>query len=564
MADDGQNTPTRFELAQREREEKKKKWWALVPHFENIHLLIIAALIFLFDQTFYQRAEGLGQALLVCALLVAMFYCKKTAPDKKFLRVKIFFLFLITSQLWQATLLNLYVAIAFIFYVAVMLGGFSRHVPDVLSSFIQSLLNFPRGAYGAIQGLCRLPIRHLFSRKKWLTITFPLGVTFVFLLIFQAANPLLNKWMAEFWNDFFNSLFNFGDFLPGIDRVFFWLMSLIIIGVYLGPSGPSKTNDQGEDLSPDESEADKSEITTGTLILTLTLLNLLFLFYNYLDVRYLWLESTLPNGMGMAQYARTGAFWLTIALAMTSLVLGYMFRGKHNFTPQTATLRKLSWVWAAQNFVLALATYRRLTVYVHYNGLTFWRIVGIFGVTMVMIGLVIVIIKIKHKKNFLWMLRRQLIVLFMGVAILFITPTEYIAKTYNTSRIMNGYIGAAFQIQSQKLTHAGIPALIPLLDSKNKVIREGVAAILMTESRHLLAWSEQNRGYRQFQFSTQLAREALEKSREKIQDIVGDPSTLSIKKNALEEYTFAWDWPGVLFDFSTRGLTTSGQETYED
>ena len=97
---------------------------------------------------------------------------------------------------------------------------------------------------------------------------------------------------------------------------------------------------------------------------------------------------------------------------------------------KTPLLKTLSWIWVIQNFILALSAFYRLQMYINYNGLTRLRIVGAYGIALVIVGLLIVTLKMHMIRNFLWMLRRQLIAFALFFFMLQITPMNWIVFKY--------------------------------------------------------------------------------------------------------------------------------------
>ena len=80
-------------------------------------------------------------------------------------------------------------------------------------------------------------------------------------------------------------------------------------------------------------------------------LNALFLGYNALDAVYLW-GGRPPEGLSHPDYAHGGAAWLTVALVLSTIVLGALFRGAIVDDARGKVARVLGSVWAGQNIVL--------------------------------------------------------------------------------------------------------------------------------------------------------------------------------------------------------------------
>ncbi len=116
-------------------------------------------------------------------------------------------------------------------------------------------------------------------------------------------------------------------------------------------------------------EATKSHITTTTFLIVI---NSLYLFYVYIQVRYLFLSSgTLPQGVSYAQYARSGFFQLLIVTLLNVaaiLILETLHVQRH---PVHRFLKELTLMCT---FVMCLSAFYRMSLYEKAFGLTLLRL----------------------------------------------------------------------------------------------------------------------------------------------------------------------------------------------
>ena len=140
---------------------------------------------------------------------------------------------------------------------------------------------------------------------------------------------------------------------------------------------------------------------------TLVTVIVLFAIYLVFEFKTLWWR-VFPPGFHYSGYAHEGAAWLTVALALATLILSLAFRGSILLDPRLRALRRWAWIWSLENVLLAIAVYHRLYIYIGFNGMTRMRIVGIFGISAVLVGFLLVLWKIAHHRGFLWLLRRHL------------------------------------------------------------------------------------------------------------------------------------------------------------
>ena len=273
-----------------------------------------------------------------------------------------------------------------------------------------------------------------------------------------------------------------------------------------------------------------------------TLVTVIGLFAIYLAYEYytLW-NRDFPAGFYYAGYAHEGAAWLTVALALATLILSVVFSGRVMNDPRLPRLRVLAWIWSLQNLLLSLSVYNRLFIYIDFNGMTRMRIVGLFGITVVVAGFLLVVWKIARGNDFPWLIHRQMWALAVAIYLFALIPVDGIAAYYNVRRILSGDLSASMQIGVQKLDLEGILTLPPLLDSSTPEIREGVAALiaeryLQTQIDHQ---RRQQAGWTAFQLSDEIARKRFEAVRDQWK-----PYEDATKRRAALErfYAFAYRW----------------------
>jgi hypothetical protein len=273
-----------------------------------------------------------------------------------------------------------------------------------------------------------------------------------------------------------------------------------------------------------------------------TLVTVIVLFGVYLvfEFKTLWFR-VFPDGFYYSGYAHEGAAWLTVALALATVLLSLIFRGNTLHDPQVKTLRKLAWVWSIQNLVLTAAVYHRLFIYVGFNGMTRMRIVGIYGISAVVVGLILVVWKITCRRNFAWLLQRHLWTLALAVFFYALTPVDTIVMRYNVRRILTGDLAPAVQISVQPIDSAGVLELLPLLKSENETIRGGVRAIIAKRFAKAEIREQQleNLGWTAYQVSDQKLLDELRRSKSEWDD----PTVRHLHNRNLNRFhKFVYQW----------------------
>ena len=121
------------------------------------------------------------------------------------------------------------------------------------------------------------------------------------------------------------------------------------------------------------------------------------------------------------------------------------------------------------------------------------RIVGFYGVSAVVVGFLLVLLKIVQGHDFAWLLQRHLWTLAWAVYLYAITPVDALTTHYNVARILAGDLPPSVQLTEHELSTEGLLGLEPLLESPNLTVREGIAARLLMRRCALEAANEAGR-----------------------------------------------------------------------
>jgi hypothetical protein len=231
----------------------------------------------------------------------------------------------------------------------------------------------------------------------------------------------------------------------------------------------------------------------------------LFAAYLLFEFGTLW-GRTFPKGFYYAGYAHEGAAWLTTALALATAVLSLIFRGRFLKDPQIRHLKRLAWIWSAENLLLAIAVYHRLLIYVTFNGMTRMRTIGFLGITAVIVGFLLVVARIACRRGFVWLIRWQLWTVAAAAFLYVVLPVDLLIHTYNVRRVLAGDLAPVVQISVHPIDSGGLLALRPLLQCDDEIIRDGIGALLAErESRSAHAThSSEPRHWTRFQLAERL------------------------------------------------------------
>lgn len=148
----------------------------------------------------------------------------------------------------------------------------------------------------------------------------------------------------------------------------------------------------------------KLELKAGVILLVL--LNVLLFAFNFTDFFYLG-TGKLPEGIIYSEYLHQGVYMLIFSIVLAIAVLLYLFRGNQNFFKKNILLKKLAYVWLAQNLILVVLTLSKNSIYVLEFGLTHKRIGVYTYLTLTSIGLITSFIKVAAVKNNWFLFRKN-------------------------------------------------------------------------------------------------------------------------------------------------------------
>jgi hypothetical protein len=313
-------------------------------------------------------------------------------------------------------------------------------------------------------------------RTSWLNVALPLAAFVAFSMLFVLANPDMVTFLGRKTELFLQTLRNWivNITLRPTEVIFWFAVAWIAAGLLRPIVDEALLRRDGEEERPEKAAPAPLYTACRNTLITVILL---FACYLVFEFKTLWFRK-FPEGFYYAGYAHEGAAWLTVALALATFVLSIVFRGPILQDPQLSNLRRLAWIWSVQNVLLAVAVYNRLLIYVGFNGMTYMRIVGFFGISAVVAGFVLVVWKIARQKDFAWLVRRQIWALALTIYLFALTPVDRLAVSYNVRRIMGGDPAACMQIGVQRVNVEGVLAMTPLLDCRDEEVRRGVAALI--------------------------------------------------------------------------------------
>lgn len=442
-------------------------------HWISALLLLVVADVAMFSG---QGFTGLAFLFFVAPLLILI-----AGENRKSILMLMVLLMLVVAairMIWFGNYMLGLCGFVLIFSMSLVASGYH-------ASFANVFLNF---MVAPVSG-----IAHLFSLRIWASsdnevirkknsiasLVIPLVAITIFGSIFVFANPDLLASVSRLLNIYNSTLF---EYVPSFAHYCFWgVVGVFAVGLIrpLSRFGPPinasffHSPESNSVAGADEFECKQFEVFRNTLFALI----ILFIVYLIFEFSTLWFRE-FPDGFYYAGYAHQGAAWLTFALLLTTATLSLIFRGDLYSDPRIKQIWTLATVWIGLNFVLALAVYNRMWIYIDFNGLTYMRMIGLFGISTVCIGMILVIIKMRQRKSFAWLVSQDLIALFVACFLFCVIPIHSIWVSYNVARVRDGDLPPSIQLVAHPIGDDGIYAMSKLLEHPEEKIREGARAIL--------------------------------------------------------------------------------------
>ena len=135
----------------------------------------------------------------------------------------------------------------------------------------------------------------------------------------------------------------------------------------------------------------------------LVVLNGLFFVVNTIDALYLWTHAKLPNRVSYSHFVHDGVNSLIGAALLSAAVIAMIFQ-QAGVVSGSRALKRLGYVWIAQNIVLIAGVMLRLYRYIDVYLLTPQRVYALCFVLLVAAGFVLLAVHISRNKNLNWLI----------------------------------------------------------------------------------------------------------------------------------------------------------------
>jgi len=292
--------------------------------------------------------------------------------------------------------------------------------------------------------------------RLWRTLLLwvvPLVLGGVFLLLFSAANPLIETALAHLVPDG-----------QRLDDVLAHGLFMAVLAAFAWPFLAPKLL---RSLTPKESYGPfrptaLAQISGRAVALrALILFNLLFAVQTGLDLVYLWGGVKLPDGMTYADYAHRGAYPLIVTALLAGAFVLVAMR-PHSETAADRLVRGLVYAFIAQNVLLVISSILRLDLYVDAYGLTRLRLAAGLWMGLVALGLVLIVVRIWLGRSSAWLMGSNLVAALLLMCGASVVDLDRVVAGFNLAHAFEPGTGAV-PLHVAYLAELG-PSIIPDLD----------------------------------------------------------------------------------------------------
>ena len=483
------------------------------------------------------RGGGFSGIATMLALLPVLLVAG--SPDRRPLKpiwlIVVAIILLAARLVWCGSELAVFCGCGLVCVFALALVGRTVHV---LETFSFGWCVLPSGLTGL------LPYWNVSKRgvaivtPKWLNYLLPAIACLVFGFLFVLANPHLAEFVSLKTANLLRNLERWLIHTSPFEFVFLAFAAVVFIGLLR----PWRSIEELEDSCRSAEPVETSESYLFTAFRnTMVTVTILFAVYLMFEFQTLWFRE-FPEGFYYSGYAHEGAAWLTVALGLATGMLSMIFRGTVLSDPRIGRLRTLAWIWSVENLILGLAVFNRMFIYIHFNGMTQMRVIGLFGMSTVIVGFGMVVMKIVRDRSFLWLLRRHLLTLAIATYLYALTPVDWLVTRYNVSRVAAGDLAPAVQISVHPINAEGLLLLRSLVDHENVVLSDGIRALL-AEQQQILEGQvdrESKLGWSHYQMSNRVLLKGLRASQDKWQEFSRFPAARNGARHAFDTFVYQW------------------------
>ena len=390
-------------------------------------LVIYILLICIYNSIlFFGKKFGLNVILFNVPLLIFITYTlkkNKKINNKKGLLFMIPILLLSISYLiYDNTffkLFNLIVIILLFALTYIYTMKKTSRISEIILDIIK-ILCMPLTCIGRFYRVVKMKLDNIFklsdsNKSKLKSILIVIPIVIIILLLLTSADMI--------FNNIFSNMFKFTKNIS-IGRIIGRTISIIILFTYLG----SSINYILFDYSKEKAETVKeTKIDNFTIKLLLSILNIVYIVFDFIQIRSLILHQGLTN-INYAEYARSGFFQLMFISVINIIIILISKKTKED----TNYNKVMSILMILLTFIIIVSSFLRMYMYEQAYGYTLLRLlvyVSLITETILLIPTLVYIINPKVK-----ILNYYITIIVTIYTLLSLCPVDYFIAKNNIDR----------------------------------------------------------------------------------------------------------------------------------
>ncbi|MEZ4721205.1 MAG: DUF4173 domain-containing protein [Flavobacteriales bacterium] len=291
-------------------------------------------------------------------------------------------------------------------------------------------------------------VRGISKTLRFYYMMAPLAIIVLFVLIYRGSNPVFDGYMAgmfdglDRWVEWASQYLNWqwiGVFVLGMIISVLAMVHVIPVRIVDSDALASMTMKRvrvkfmrGVSLM-----VLKNEWLAGMFLLVC--LNLLLAVVNAIDVYWVWFNFEW-QGEYLKQFVHEGTYLLILSILISVAIVLFFFRKNLNFYSRSIWLRRLCYLWLAQNIILSISVVVRNIHYINHFALASKRIGILFFLALVIFGIATVLIKVRDKKSAFYLFHWNTLSVFVVVVISALPNWQRIIATYNFSHYTQSFL----------------------------------------------------------------------------------------------------------------------------
>ncbi|XOV67942.1 MAG: DUF4173 domain-containing protein [Fluviicola sp.] len=463
----------------------------------SVRVLLVFAVLFAF--LFHNQALGLNVVIFE-GILFGWFAVSKQLKLQTFFERLVFacWVFTLGFTILHHSIWSYLIHFSVLFlYVGVMIAPKLRSLLNVLGmSFSNIFLSYselfsPKKTDTSEK---QKDSKRKFQFKRLRYYIIPVAIIILFATLYGFANPEFGAYVNAVLGEVYEGLIYL---FKNID--FFWVLTFlfgVIVCIFLLMRGKNEILEERDMEAKDDKIRVRRKLARSTMtglkseyrvgIFLFGGLNLLLLMMNIMDIDRVWLNFEF-EGQYLQQFVHYGTIVLIIAILLSIVLVLTFFRGNLNFYKKNIWLKRLCYLWLAQNAILAISAGVRNFYYIQHYSLAHKRIAVMFFILLVLYGLFSVFIKIRDTRSSFYMLRKNAVAWLIVLTVSAGFNWDRVIAKYNFSREDGAFVHLNFlyTLSDSALPHLDQPLdKVTAMDRKQQGLWMGAFKRGLTRKRY--------------------------------------------------------------------------------